>query len=86
MLINRAYQGAQTRQPVVLPKSNRVEPWNYHRAPDKKRNEPERLFRRPKAFRRVFSRFGKHDIVFLGFLNVALVIEALRERQHAPDR
>ena len=44
----------------------------------KKRNEIERLFRRLKGFRRIFSRFEKLDVLFLSFLNFALIIEALR--------
>jgi len=44
----------------------------------KKRNEFEQLFRRLKALRRTFSRFEKLDALFLGFLNFALIIEALR--------
>ena len=47
--------------PVVPPKSNRVEPWRYDRALYKKRNEIERLFRRLKGYRRIFSRFEKLD-------------------------
>jgi transposase len=64
--------------PVVPPKSNRIEPWEYDRALYKKRNEIERLFQRLKGFRRIFSRFEKLDVLFLGFLNFALIIEALR--------
>jgi hypothetical protein len=41
-------------------------------------NEIEPLFRRLKGFRRIFSRFEKLDVLFLGFLNFALIIEALR--------
>jgi hypothetical protein len=41
-------------------------------------NEIERLFRRLEGFRRIFSRFEKLDVLFLGFLNFALIIEALR--------
>ena len=86
MLMDRAYEGDETRQlvlslgmiPVVPPKSNRIEPWEYDRALYKKRNEIERLFRRLKGFRRIFSRFEKLDVLFLGFLNFALIIEALR--------
>ena len=44
----------------------------------RKRNEIERLFRRLKGFRRIFSRFEKLDALFLGFLTFALVVEALR--------
>jgi transposase len=44
----------------------------------KRRNQIERLFRRLKGFRRIFSRFEKLDVMYLGFLNFALIIEALR--------
>ena len=60
LLMDRAYEGDETRQlvlhlgmiPVVSPKSNRIEPWQYDRALYKKRNEIERLFRSLKGFRR----------------------------------
>ena len=64
--------------PVVPPKSNRLHPWDYDHAIYKKRNEIERLFRRLKGFRRIFSRFEKLDVLFLGFLSFALIVEALR--------
>ena len=63
---------------VPLPKSTRLDPWDYDRAIYKKRNEIERLFRRLKGFRRIFSRFEKLDVLFLGFLSFALIVEALR--------
>src|SRR3984885_7850033 len=86
LLMDRAYEGDETRQlvlslgmiPVVPPKSNRIEPWEYDRALYKKRNEIERLFRRLKGFRRIFSRFEKLDVVFLAFLCFAFIVEALR--------
>jgi hypothetical protein len=31
-----------------------------------------------EGFRRIFSRFEKLDVLFLGFLNFALIIEAMR--------
>jgi hypothetical protein len=43
-----------------------------------RRSEIERLFRRLKGFRLIFSRFDKLDVVFLAFLNFALIVEALR--------
>jgi transposase len=43
-----------------------------------RRNEVERLFRRLKAFRRIFSRFDKLDVMFLAFIHFALIVEALR--------
>jgi transposase len=80
MLMDRAYEGNETRQlvfdlgmiPVVPPKSNRLHPWDYDHAIYKKRNKIERLFRRLKGFRRIFSRFEKLDVVFLAFLSFAL--------------
>ena len=69
LLMDRAYESDETRQlvlelnmiPVVPPKSNRREPWEYDRELYKKRNQVERLFRRLKGFRRIFSRFEKLD-------------------------
>jgi transposase len=86
LLMDRAYEGDETRQlvltlgmvPVVPPKSNRVDPWRYDRALYRKRNEIERLFRRMKGYRRIFSRFEKLDVLFLGFLAFAFIVEALR--------
>ena len=68
LLMDRAYEGDETRQlaldlnfiPVVPPKSNRVNAWQYDRAMYKRRNEIERLFRRLKGFRR-FSRDSKNS-------------------------
>jgi transposase len=86
LIMDRAYEDNQTRQlaldfgfiPVVPPKSNRLEPWQYDKAMYKKRNEVERLFRRLKGFRRIFSRFEKLDLLFLGFLTFALIVENLK--------
>jgi transposase len=86
LLMDRAYEGNETRQlvlelgmvPVVPPKSNRIDPWRYDRTLYKKRNEIERLFRRLKGYRRIFSRFEKLDAVFLGFLAFAFIVEALK--------
>jgi transposase len=86
LLMDRAYEGDETRQlvlslgmvPVVPPKSNRIDPWRYDRTLYKKRNEIERLFRRMKGYRRIFSRFEKLDLIFLGFLAFAFIVEALR--------
>ncbi len=63
---------------MTPPRHNRLEPWEYDRAMYRRRNEIERLFRRLKGFRRIFSRFDKLDVIFLAFLNFALIVEALR--------
>ena len=86
LLMDGAYEDDQTRQlaldfgwiPVVPPKKNRLEPWEFDRALYRRRNEVERLFRRLKGFRRIFSRFDKLDVMFLAFLHFALIVEALR--------
>ncbi|MBA1262866.1 IS5/IS1182 family transposase, partial [Pseudomonas stutzeri] len=38
----------------------------------------ERLFRRLKGFRRIFSRFEKLDVMFIGFINFALIVDGLK--------
>lgn len=84
--MDRAYEGDETRHlavelgsvPVVPPKSNRRTPWDYDHTLYTRRNEIERLFRRLKGFRRLFSRFDKLDVMFLAFINFALIVEGLR--------
>jgi transposase len=84
--MDKAYEGDETRQlafdlgliPVVPPKSNRLNPWQYKKALYRRRNEIERLFRRLKGFRRIFSRFDKLDLVFIAFIYFALIVEGLR--------
>jgi transposase len=60
------------------PNPNRLSPWEYDRAMYRRRNEVERLFRRLKGFRRIFSRFDKLNVMFTALIHFALIIEALR--------
>ena len=84
--MDKAYEGDETRQcahdmgyyPVVLPKANRRKPWKYDWRLYKRRNEVERLFRRLKGFRRIFSRFEKLDVIYYGFITFALIYDALK--------
>jgi transposase len=84
--MDRAYEGNETRHlaldlgftPVVPPNPNRLEPWEYDRLMYRRRNEVERLFRRLKGFRRIFSRFDKLDVMFMAFLHFTLIMEAVR--------
>ena len=86
ILMDRAYEGDEMRQltlelgftPVVPPKQNRITPWEYDQEVYKKRNEIERLFRRLKGFRRIFSRFDKLDVMFISFIQFALIVEGFR--------
>ena len=86
LIMDRAYEGDETRQlaldlgfiPVVPPKQTRVTAWEFNRAMYKRRNEIERLFRRLKGFRRIFSRFEKLDLMLIAFINFALIVDGLR--------
>lgn len=53
-------------------------PWDYDQVLYKRRNEIERLFRRLKGFRRLFSRFDKLDVMFLAFITFALIVDGMR--------
>ncbi len=84
--MDSAYAGNETRQLVRWaavtstgpPPKTRVQPWEYDRAMYKRRNEVERLFRRLKGYRRIFSRFEKLDVMFIAFISFALIADGLR--------
>lgn len=86
MTMDRAYEGDETRQlvldlgmePVVPPKANRLVKWEYDRTIYKRRNEVERLFRRLKGYRRIFSRFEKLDVMYRAFLNFVLIVDMIK--------
>ena len=86
LVMDRAYEGDETRslaermgfRVVVPPRANRREPWDYDRELYKQRNEVERLFRRLKGFRRVYTRYDKLDRMFWAFVQFALIVEALK--------
>ena len=92
LIMDRAYEGDETlrlaRQlgytPVVPPNPHRLDPWEYDRRAYRRRNQIERLFRRLKAYRRIFCRFDKLDVLFAGFIVFALIIEALRVSVNRP--
>ena len=63
--------------PVVPPKSNRKDPWEYDRERYKQRNEIERYFLRLKRFRRIFTRYDKLDVLFCGFIHFAMIVDAI---------
>ena len=92
LVMDGAYEGDETRElarelgytPVVPPNPKRSNPWEYDRAAYRRRNEIERLFRRLKGYRRVFCRYDKLDVLFTGFIVLALTIEALRFSVNTP--
>ena len=81
--MDRAYEGDTTRQ---LALDLGFTPVVRHSRPGgtpgcttgRYTNEIERLFRRLKGFRRIFSRFDKLDALFLGFVLFALIYDAVR--------
>ena len=80
-LMDRAYEGDETRalaavnghEPIVPPKRNRKDPWEYDKEKYKQRNVVERLFRRLKEFRKVCTRYDKTDIMFLAIIQFAFI-------------
>jgi len=86
LLMDCAYEDNATRElaqrlgfvPVVPPNPQRRQPWPLDKALYRRRNEVERLFRRVKAWRRVFTRYDKTDVMFAAFITAALIAEALR--------
>jgi len=86
LLMDRAYEDDTTRKlavkqgftPVVPPKKNRKNPWDYDKEMYKRRNEVERLFRRIKRFRRIFTRYEKTDLMFIAFLTIALITDTIK--------
>jgi len=84
--MDRAYEGNETRDlaftlgfnPVVPPNPNRLTRWRYDEHLYKKRNEVERLFRRLKRFRRVFTQYDKLDIMYMAFVTLALIFDLLK--------
>ena len=86
LVMDRAYEGDATRAlarqlgyvPVVPPHPHRVQPWAYDRTRYRRRNEVERFFCRLKRFRRIATRYDKLDRVFLAFIHLALIYDALQ--------
>ena len=80
--MDRAYEGENMRSkamekgyfPVVPPKSNRKDPWEYDK---EQRNEIERYFLRLKRFRKIFARYDKLDVLFCGFIYFAMIVDAI---------
>ena len=80
LVMDRAYEGNETRglasllgfRPVVPPHPLRRKPWRYNRRLYRRRYQIERLFRRLKGFRRVFTRYDKLDVLFRAFVLLAL--------------
>lgn len=85
LLMDRAYEDDATRAlaveqgviPVVPPKKNRKEPWEYDKELYKRRNEVERYFLRLKRFRKVFTRYDKLDVIYFSVVSLAMILDAI---------
>ena len=73
----RAFAVKQGFVPVVPPKKNRKDPWDYDKELYKRRNEVERYFLRLKRFRKVFTRYDKLDSIFLSVIMLAMIFDAI---------
>lgn len=86
LLMDSAYGGNDLRAqalernliPVVPAHPLRKKPWQLDKQRYRQRNEVERLFRRIKAYRRVFTRYDKLDVVYATFVSLAMTCEHLR--------
>lgn len=85
LLMDKAYEALEMRElavsrgfvPVVPPKQNRRNPWIYDKNRYKHRNTIERYFLRLKRFRKIFTRYDKLDIIFIGFISFAIIFDSL---------
>ena len=85
LLMDSAYEGDETRELArqlgfVPANPKRKHPWTVDKQLYRRRNEVERLFRRLKAWRRVFTRYDKTDVMFAAFITASRIAEALRLR------
>jgi len=84
--MDRADEGNETREkacragfiPIIHPKKNRKEPWEYDKELYKRRNQVEHFFRCIKDFRRIMTRYDKLDVVFSAFLSFLFVYLLLK--------
>ena len=60
-------------EPVIPPRSNRVEQREYDRHWYKNRNLVERFFNRIKQFRRIATRYEKLDRNFMAMIDIACI-------------
>ena len=64
--------------PCGSAQGERLIKWDNDRTIYRRRKEVERLFRRLKGYRRIFSRFEKLDVMYRAFLNFALIVDMIK--------
>ena len=86
LIMDRAYSGDETRQlaldlgfiPVVPPTASASRPGNTTALCTSGAMRSSGFSAGSKAFRRIFSRFEKLDVMFVAFIHFALIFEAMR--------
>jgi transposase len=64
--------------PCIPPRCNRLKPVGWHRSHYRKRHKVENLFQRLKRYRRIGTRYEKRDLYFLGFVQLAAILDWLK--------
>jgi transposase len=62
-------------RPCIPPRCNRLQQVSWHRGHYRKRHKVENLFQRLKRYRRVGTRYEKNDLYFLGFVQLAAILD-----------
>ena len=62
----------------IPPRCNRRSPASWHRGYYRHRHKVENLFQRLKRYRRVGTRYDKCDVYFLGFVQLAAILDWLK--------
>lgn len=65
-------------RPCIPPRSNRIHPASWNRGHYRKRHKVENLFQRLKRYRRIGTRYEKNDLYFLGFVQLAAILDWLK--------
>ena len=72
--------------PVVPPKRNRTDPWDYDRQAYKGRNMVERVFNRMKHHRKAATRYDRLDETFLANLQLIPIAVYLKKHSQKPNQ
>ena len=76
----RAQLGRWGSRACIPPRCNRLKPARWHRGYYRKRHKVENLFQRLKRYRRVGTRYEKNDRYFLAFVQLAAMLDWLKNR------
>jgi len=76
----RARLRAQRTRCCIPPKRNRRQPAPFHRGYYRRRHRIENFFCRIKAHRRIATRYDKLAVTFLGFVQLAAILDWLSHR------